>query len=80
MQNWYTIAKGKAQKEGFKEKDANPKELRMGIEIELEHTDSRTKAKQIALDHLAEFPDYYTRLKKMETQAEAYWKNKSKKK
>jgi hypothetical protein len=41
----------------------------MGIEIELEHTDDREIAKKIALDHLAEIPDYYTRLKKMEDEA-----------
>ena len=28
---------------------------------------------KIALAHLKEFPDYYTRLKKMETEAEAAW-------
>jgi hypothetical protein len=27
-------------------------------------------AKEIAMDHLAEFPDYYTRLDKMEKEAE----------
>src|SRR5210317_646760 len=47
------------------------KELRTGIEIEHEHTDDKSKAKEIALDHLYEFPDYYTRLVKMEKEAEA---------
>ena len=28
---------------------------------------------KIALAHLNEFPDYYTRLALMETEAEAYW-------
>jgi hypothetical protein len=32
----------------------------------------------IALAHLTEFPDYYQRLKKMESKAEAYWENKEK--
>lgn len=41
-------------------------ELKMGIEIEMEHTDDRDVAKEIAMDHLKEIPDYYTRLKKME--------------
>jgi hypothetical protein len=45
------------------------KELEMGIEVEMEHTDDSAIAKEIALDHLSEFPDYYTRLKKMEKQA-----------
>lgn len=42
------------------------KELAMGIEVEKEHTDNPAIAKEIAKDHLAELPDYYTRLKKME--------------
>jgi hypothetical protein len=29
---------------------------------------------KIALAHLNEFPDYYTRLKKMEDEAEKFWK------
>jgi len=41
----------------------NPLELRMGIKVELEHTDDLDKAKKIALDHLAENPYYYTALK-----------------
>lgn len=41
-------------------------ELAMGVEVELEHTKSRKVAREIALDHLNELPDYYTRLKKME--------------
>lgn len=41
----------------------------MGIEVEKEHTDDEEIAKRIALDHLKEFPDYYTRLKKMEDEA-----------
>jgi hypothetical protein len=28
------------------------------------------------LAHLNEFPDYYTRLLKLEDEAEAYWENK----
>jgi len=41
----------------------HPGELRMGIRVELEHTDNMDKAKKIALDHLAENPFYYTALK-----------------
>ena len=40
----------------------DPKQLRAGIEIELEHTASRDIAKQIAIDHLNEDPNYYTKL------------------
>ena len=46
-------------------------ELRMGVEVELEHTDSRTIAKEIAKDHLAECSTYYTRLKRMEQECES---------
>lgn len=42
------------------------KELEMGDKVELEHTKSPIIARRIALDHLAELPDYYTRLAKME--------------
>lgn len=55
------------------------KELDMGVEIELEHTKSRRLAKEIAMDHLSEIPDYYTRLKKMEKEGERKWKKREKK-
>lgn len=38
----------------------DPVELEMGIETEMEHTDDPAVAEQIALDHLAEDPRYYT--------------------
>lgn len=44
----------------------DPNELFMGIEVELEHTNDRNVAKNIAKDHLTELPDYYSKLKKME--------------
>lgn len=43
------------------------KELQKGIEVELEHTKDREKAKEIAMDHLYEDPKYYEKLKKVET-------------
>ena len=46
----------------------DPKELKMGIAVEAEHTNSKLIAEKIAKDHLAEIPDYYTRLKKMESE------------
>ncbi len=49
----------------------DPKELAMGIDVEKEHTDNPAIAKEIAKDHLAEIPDYYTRLKKMEDEGKA---------
>ncbi len=58
-------------------------QFRMGLEVELEHgqRDSDTNVTnddtlltgKIALAHLKEFPDYYTRLAKMEKEAEAFW-------
>jgi len=45
-------------------------EVQTGIDIEMEHTNDKKIAKRIVLDHLAEFPDYYTRLIKMESEAE----------
>lgn len=47
----------------------NTEELAMGIDVEYEHTRDPRIAERIALDHLAEIPDYYTRLKKMEDEA-----------
>ena len=45
------------------------KQLDMGEKIEHEHTKNHKLAKEIALQHLDEIPDYYTRLKKMEASA-----------
>lgn len=55
-------------------------QYRMGLDVELEHglVDPRTNVTnddaimtgKIALAHLNEFPDYYTRLEKMEREAE----------
>lgn len=60
-------------------------QFRMGMDVELEHglhdmatnvtDDDPLVTGKIALAHLNEFPDYYTRLEKMEEEAEEYWKN-----
>jgi len=61
-------------------------QFRMGMDVELEHglidpitnvtnSDPLTTGK-IALAHLNEFPDYYTRLAKMEAEGEAAWEQK----
>ena len=60
-------------------------EFRMGLSVELEHgahdpetdvtKDDLLVTGKIALAHLKEFPDYYTRLAKMELKAEDYWSN-----
>ena len=42
-------------------------QLAKGIKVELEHTSDPATAREIALDHLAEFPDYYDRLERAET-------------
>lgn len=54
------------------------KEIEMGIKIELEHTNSKEMAEKIAMQHLIEMPDYYTRLKKVEKKGEEEWKQKLK--
>jgi hypothetical protein len=41
-------------------------QLKAGIKIEMEHTSDPKEAEKIAKDHLAEFPNYYTELVKME--------------
>lgn len=63
------LGHGRAKEKGFEEGDADPKELEMGIKVEMEHTTNPLIAKRIAIDHLAEIKDYYTRLKKMEADA-----------
>lgn len=65
------IDAGVAAKKGVTEDDVNPKELEMGIEVEMEHVSNKYLSKIIALSHLAEIPDYYTRLRKMEDEAKA---------
>jgi len=62
-------ARGIAQELGITEADVDPKELEIGTEVEKEHYGNPRLARMIALDHLAEIPDYYTRLEKMEKQA-----------
>lgn len=42
-------------------------QLRKGVKVELEHTTDKNQAREIALDHLSEYPDYYDRLEKVET-------------
>jgi len=44
-------------------------QIAKGIKVEYEHTDDKEVAREIALDHLVEFPDYYDRLAAMEKEA-----------
>jgi len=58
-------------------------EFRDGMDVELEHglhdlatnvtDDDPHVTGKIARAHLNEFPDYYTRLARMEAEADAYW-------
>ena len=43
------------------------KQLRQGIKVEMEHTSDKKVAREIALDHLNEDPDYYIDLAKAES-------------
>jgi hypothetical protein len=40
------------------------------MEVELEHTDDEMVAIEISLDHIWEFPQYYTRLLELEKSME----------
>ena len=61
-------------------------QFRMGMDVELEHgsvdpntnvsNDDEVITGKIALAHLNDFPDYYTRLYEMEEEAEEYWEEK----
>jgi len=60
-------------------------QFRMGMDVELEHgmRDAHTNVSnddpiitgKIALAHLTEFSDYYTRLNFMEKEAEQFWRS-----
>jgi len=62
-------------------------QFRMGLQVELEHGtrdpetnvtgDDLSLTAKIALAHLREFPDYYTRLAEMEAEADTYWAKKT---
>lgn len=60
---------GMSVKKGVSAKSVDSTELRMGKGVEKEHTSDEDTAERIAVDHLSEIPDYYTRLKKMEDEA-----------
>lgn len=71
---------------GIKWDKFDVEQFRVGMDVELEHglVDAHTNVSnddpmttgKIALAHLNEFPDYYTRLEEMEKEAEEYWDNK----
>jgi hypothetical protein len=46
------------------------KQLAKGIKVEMEHTDSKDIAREIAMDHLFEDPNYYNKLSKIHREGE----------
>ncbi len=67
----------------FEEVGFDVAQFRAGMEVELEHgrrdletnvtDDDPLMTGKIALAHLREFPDYYTRLEELEEQAKRDW-------
>ena len=76
-------AKEIGDKLGITWKDYDVEQFRMGLDVELEHgtvssttnvtNDDSIMTGKIALAHLNEFADYYTRLEQMEDEAEKFW-------
>jgi hypothetical protein len=68
---------------GVKWDKIDVEQFRMGMDVELEHGLVRPKTNvtnddpvmtgKIALAHLKEFADYYTRLYKLEKEADKFW-------
>ncbi|MFH1972571.1 MAG: DUF5661 family protein [archaeon] len=80
------VAKEIGEKLGIKWDKFDVEQFRMGMDVELEHgtvdtntnvtDDDPLKTGKIALAHLNELPDYYTRLEEMEEEGEEFWANK----
>jgi hypothetical protein len=62
----FRLRGGAAERLGVTEHQVPARELARGQEHEMEHTDDPAMARQIALDHLAEDPDYYRHLDVLE--------------
>lgn len=58
---------GIAARKGVTTSDVDPGALAKGTTVEMEHTSDPKFARQIALDHLAERPDYYDMLERCES-------------
>jgi len=79
-------AKETGEKLGIDWSKFDVEQFRMGMDVELEHglRDAHTNVTdddplttgKIALAHLNEYPDYYTRLDKMENGAKEFWAKK----
>lgn len=52
--------------------DFDKKKLAQGVKVEMEHTSDKAVAKEIAMDHLTEDPDYYKKLKTIEKNQKTY--------
>ena len=52
--------------DGAKLEDFDKDQLSMGVAVEMEHTNDPKLAREIAMDHLKEDPQYYTKLKEVE--------------
>ncbi|MDD1767449.1 MAG: hypothetical protein LUQ27_02625 [Methanomassiliicoccales archaeon] len=87
----YTAAEAKkiGEKLGIDWSEYDVEQFRMGMDVELEHgkispatnvtDDDPVMTGKIALAHLNEFPDYYTRLDKLEKEAEKALEKRKKK-
>jgi hypothetical protein len=68
---------------GIKWDKFSVEQFKKGLDVELEHglrnkdtnvtSDDPRLTGKIALAHLNEFPDYYSRLEKMEKEADTFW-------
>jgi hypothetical protein len=75
-----------AKKIGVDMNNVDMKEFHMGINVEMEHgfrypawnvtNDCPYETGKIAMAHLEELPDYYTRLEQMENDGKYYWERK----
>ena len=84
----FTLKQAKAigDQLGIRWESFDPEQFRAGLGVELEHgrvnpaanvtNDDPLLTGKIAWAHLAEFPDYYTRLAQMETEARRFWSQK----
>jgi len=80
-------AKKIGEKLGIKWDKFDVEQFRMGMDVELEHglidpstnvtNDDPLMTGKIALAHLNEFPDYYTRLYELEKEADGFWGKKN---
>lgn len=75
-------ADGMSVEDIAKKHKVSPASIRLQIEkgkkVEMEHTKDSKLAREIAMDHLEEIPDYYTRLEKMEKEAKRKFEKKNK--